>query len=277
MSYGNNKTTKKIKGWNVKDNKTRPDPNPFQRIDLNPTDFDRLIQQKGVGCKVFRTLYCPNVKTVDSGEHEIDCPHCNGSGYLDVDPLCTLVVIQTQELEMMFEGQDGYHDGNTVLMSFPIGVELQYFTRIELEDYTQPYYQRLMRKPGTNFDVLKYKACRINVVSQIVAGVLTFYFQDQDFKLDANGDINWTGSRKPADNAIYSVHYECHVIYRTVKAMHANRYSQFKTGPTVEMIKYPEQWMCTKEFLLRRKDIQSGSDLLEGPFSNHTNTDGDNT
>lgn len=274
MSYGHNKKTKKQKAWDVKESKLFDDTAPQERVDLRVADFDRLVEQKGVNLRVYRTSYCPNVKSVDGGEHEIDCPLCNGSGFIDRNHICVKGFLQNQDLERMLDGQGGQHDGNSVLITFPIGVELQYFTRIELEDFTDIYFQRVLRKPGTDTDVLKYKACKVNMVID-KNGVE--YFQDQDFKLDANGNVKWL-VRKPADNVIYTIHYECHVQFRATRAMHVNRFTQYKAAGEnkVEHIKMNEQWLCTKEFLLRRKDINTNQDLQEGPYDNHTNTTGDN-
>lgn len=273
--YGHNKKTKKAKGWDVKDGKILDDTEPKQRVDLQIKDFDILLEQKGVNFCIYRTSYCPNVKSVDGAEHEIDCQLCNGSGFIDVDPIETKGFIQNQELERMLDGQGGQHDGNSVLITFPIGIELQYFTRIELKDFTDIYFQRVLRKPGSLVDVLKYKACRVNFVMD-KNGVS--YYQNQDFKLDANGNVLWGTGRKPADNLVYTIHYECHVQFRATRAMHVSRFTQYRAPgeSQVEHLKMPEQWLCTKEFLLRRKDINTNQDLLEGPFGNHTNTTGDN-
>lgn len=271
--YGHNKKTKKKKSWDVKESKVFEDTDPKQRVDLRVDEFDRMIEQKGVNLKVYRTSYCPNVKSADGAEHEIDCQLCNGSGWIDRNPLCTKGFMQNQELERMLDSS-GQHDGNSVLITFPIGVELQYFTRIELVDFTDIYFQRVMRAEGSDIDVLKYKACRVNM---LIAKDGSEYFQDQDFKIDPNGNIKWL-LRKPADNMIYTIHYECHVQFRATKAMHVNRFTQYKApgAAKVEHIKMMEQWLCTKEFLLRRKDINSGADLQEGPQDNHQNTTGDN-
>lgn len=187
MTYGHNKTTQNKKSWQVKESKTRDAGSSRERVDLNPESFDRLIQQKGMVAKVYRTLYCPNVKSVDGAEHEIDCTICNGSGWLDVDPICVPVYIQTQELDKLPQ-IEGFVDGNTVLITFPIGVEMQYFTRIELEDFTDIFPQRVMRAPGKLTDVLKYKAARVNV---LVDHNNKRYYQDQDFRIDCSGNILW--------------------------------------------------------------------------------------
>lgn len=274
MSYGNNKKTKKQKSWDVKDNKLYPDDNPVGRVDLRVADFDALIDQKGTNLMVYRSMYCPNVKSADGAEHEIDCQLCNGSGYLDRNPIKTKGFIQNQDMERLMDGHAGDHDGNSVLISFPIGIELQYFTLIELCDHTQIYFQRVMRKPGTTIDVLKYKACRVNLM---VDSTGAEYFQGQDFKIDPNGNIQWI-DRTPDDYTIYSIHYESHIQYRATRAMHVSRFTQYKAAgePLVEHMKLPEQWLCTKEFLLRRKDINTQQDLQEGPFDNHDDTTGDN-
>ena len=273
--YGHNKTTKKQKSWDIKDPVTKADSNPIQRVDLKIDEFDRLIEQKGANVCVYRTTYCPNVKSVDGAEHEIDCPLCNGSGFIDLNPIQTKAFIQNQDLERIMDSAAGQFDGNSVAMTFPIGIELQYFTLIELVDYTQIYYQRVLRKPGTSIDILKYKACRVNV---IVDKNNMQYYQGQDFKLDPNGNVQWL-DRKPVDNLIYSIHYESHIQFRATRAMHVNRFTQYKQSgeALVEHIKLPEQWMAQKEFLLRRRDINTNADINEGPFGPHTNTTGNNS
>lgn len=364
MPYGHNKTTKNRNGWQVKESKIRPAGNSRNRVDLSPEDFDVLIQQKGTMAKVFRTTYCPNVKSVDGAEHEIDCTICNGSGFIDLDPICVPVFIQTQELNKL-PNVEGFVDGNTVLMTFPIGVEMQYFTKIELEDFTDVFPQRVLRKPGSLVDVLKYRACRVNV---LVDAQGKRYYQELDFTLDLNGNIKWltpgdqqlvsfslvpdsgtftltfnsqvtdpinfdadataiqialrelpglegitvigdftdgfkvtfTGvdspvaslssassllngvdpvsitisnatvsAKKPNDNRPYSIHYECATQYRAKAAAHSNRFTQFATAGVVEHIKMPEQWYCTKEFLVKRTDLD-GNELNQGPYDNHS-------
>lgn len=190
MSYGHNKTTKNKKSWQVKESVIRDELNPHGRVDLDPHAFDTLIQQKGIVARVYRTLYCPKVKSVDGAEHEINCTICNGSGFLDVDPICVNVFIQTQELDKM-PNIEGFVDGNTVIMTFPIGVEMQYFTRIEIEDFPMVFPQRVLRDPGKLTDILKYKASRINV---LVDYNNKRYYQDVDFSIDLNGNVKWLTS-----------------------------------------------------------------------------------
>lgn len=264
-----NRNTGSRDGWRVKEALSFDDQAPIERVDLESEKFERLIQQKGVRVRVYRTTYCPNVKSVDGAEHNIDCTSCNGSGFLDVLPICTLAVLSNQELEKM-ANVEGYVDGNSVLATFPLGVELQYFTLVELEDFTDIYFQRVMRTPiaTSDTDILKYSAQRVNFL-QDSAGVV--YYEGQDFKIGVNGDIVWGIGRTPADNVIYTIHYEAKVQFRATRAIHVNRFSQQKNKTTgkVDHLKFQEQWLLTKEFLVKRVD-QAGNELEPGPYDNHT-------
>ena len=143
---GVNRNTKRQPHWNGKNPAQIPDAAPRSRTALDPVAYDNLIKQHGVRVKVYRSMYCPNVKSVDGGEHNLDCTLCNGSGYLDVDPLESVAYLANQNFqeEMTVEG---YHDGNSVGATFLGGVELQYFTRVDLMDFTQPFYERVLRNP----------------------------------------------------------------------------------------------------------------------------------
>ena len=105
-----NDNTNKLQGWNITDTKELADLEPSERVDLDPRKFDKLIKQKGVRVKVYRSMYCPKVKSIDGAEHEIDCDMCNGSGYIDLHPICTNSFIQNQELEKI-QLPEGWLDG----------------------------------------------------------------------------------------------------------------------------------------------------------------------
>jgi len=267
MAYGHNNDTKKKRGWNVKESKTRPNADPSAtRVDLNPDQFDRLVDQKGVHVKVYRTALCPNVKSVDGAEHEIgDCVLCETSGFIDVDPIETKVFLQSQNLESV-QNVEGFVQGNSCMATFKIGIELQYFSKITLLDFSEIYYQRVMRTQGSDTDILQYAACRVNFVIDS-AGVR--YEQGNHFIINNDGDLKWNAGKAPADNVIYSIHYECAVQYRAVSAVHVNRFSQISQGETVEHLKFPEQWLLTKEYLVRRRNA-AGEVLKQGPFDDHT-------
>lgn len=262
MSNTHNKNTKKLTAWDVKEPKFFKQNPVSGQVYLDPSGFDKLVESKGVRVKVFRTTYCPNVKSIDGAEHEINCDlkGCNGSGFIDTHPIETMAFAQNQSLEKLAM-VEGFVDGNSVSMTFLQGIELQYFTLVELMDFTEIYFQRVKRSE-THVDALKYDAKRVNVVID-KAGIE--YYQCIDFELDVNGNVSWKNSRGPNSGVIYSVHYEAAVQYRATKAVHSNRFTQVKVSGGISHMKFSEEWIMTKEFLVKRKDID-GNEISPNPF-----------
>ena len=251
MTISHNDNTNKKQGWNVKEAKTSPLENLKQRVNLKPEEFDLFIKQQGIKVKVYRTMYCPNVKSLDGAEHDIDCQitGCNGSGFLDVRPIETYAFIQNQSLEKI-DNPEGLIDGNSVAATFLSGIELQYFTLIELCDFSDIFFERIQRS-STNIDNLKYRSLRVNVVID-QNGIE--YFECIDFTLNKNGSIQWKENKGPSEGTIYSIHYESKIQFRATRSMHSNRFSTIKTTEGLKSFKLPEQWQLTREFLVKRED-----------------------
>jgi len=245
-----------VPGW-----KTKPEfrePNNRERsqgkVNLQTKEFDRLVAQQGVRVQVYRTFFCPNVKSIDGGEHNLTCPLCQGNEFLDVKPLKTLAFIQSQDLEKLHKAQ-GYWDSNSAAATFLQGVEVQYFTLIELLDHTDIFFQRKKRSRG-ELDRLKYTATCINA---LVDSSGASYELGADFDLTEGGDIRWKPNRGPRRDQIYSVHYDALVQFRAMRAMHVNRFAQIEEGPEIVHRKMNEQWSITKEYLVDRKHAQGDS------------------
>ena len=222
------------------------------KISLNVPAYDDLVKQQGVRVKVFRTLLCPNVKSIDGGEHNINCSSCN-NGFVDLDPICTWAFIKSQELDKDAL-PEGYYDANVVWATFLQEIELQYFTLVELPDYTDIFIERLKRQQG-RVDRLKYRATKVHA---LVDGSGKRFYEGSDFSLDNNGDILWKIDRAPLKTTIYSVNYEAAVQFRAIKAAHVNRFGQdsITDKGKIKFAKINEQWLLQKEFLVERRDFQ---------------------
>jgi hypothetical protein len=259
-----NNMTQKKPGWNVYEPVSIPDKFPANRVSLNPSNFERLINQHGMRCLIYRSFFCPNVKSVDGAEHEIDCqvPGCNGSGIIDMTPIESMVLIQRQELAKR-QDVSGFVDDNSISATFHTGINVQYFTLIELLDHQQIFYERIKRSTG-DIDVLKFPVKRVNLVLS-KKGIQ--YYQTIDFILDPNGNIRWKTNCGPESGEIYSIHYEANIRYRASRALHVSRFAQIKnTDGTVGMVKLPEVWECTREMFVKRTD-KDGMEILQNKVS----------
>lgn len=236
-------------------------------VDLDFTKFDQMIEDQGVRVRVFKSLLCPNVKQIDGGEHEIDCTLCE-EGFIDEDPKEGFAFLQSQSLHTDFS-KEGRWDDSTVAATFLSSFELQYFSRIELLDFTTTFYERIQRQIG-EIDRLKYKAHKINTLVD-KDGVK--YYEGTDLRLDPNGDIEWLTQNRPANKVIYSVHYDYPITFRAIEAIHINRFGQksFKQD-FKEPTQAPQQWKLKRDFLIDRKDLDSNpltKNKIHNPYTDN--------
>lgn len=240
-------------GWKNKPNrKITVSPDHFRgKNEFDVARFETAIEQHGVRVSVYRSMECPNIKDIDSKMHNIDCDLCNGSGIIDVRPIETWALITNQDLNIILSNT-GKIDGNTILATFPLGIELQYFTLVKICGIPDIFYQRVKRQSG-RVDFLKYPALQVNAV---VDSNGKEYFEGNDFCIDVNKNIKWKENRGPAKNTIYSIHYNSELQFRATKALHVNRFVQIRASETeAEIIRAPEQWLLTREFLVKRTDL----------------------
>lgn len=239
------------------------------RVNLNPEDFDKLIETHGVRINAYKTVLCPNVKKVDTMEHEIDCTLCNGNLFVDRYPTEGYVFLQSQKIEKMFN-VEGVFDDQMVLGSFVRGLYLQYFAKIELLDFTTTFYEIIQRQIG-NIDRLKYKALLVNYILD-KNGIE--YQQDKDFIITTDTkDIQWLSGNRPAQNVTYSIHYEYLLTFRVLRALHVNRFSQFGTSAstTVDPVEHSQQWVMKRDYLITKEDI-AGAPISSNKIIVNTNT-----
>lgn len=239
------------RGWNPKPIANLPGKDTSGKVNLKVADFDKLIDVQGVRVKVYRTAYCPNVKSIDGAEHELKCKICHGAGFIDRYCIETWAFIQNQDLEKSVQ-VEGIIDGNSVLATFKQGIELQYFTLVELQDFTEQFFERIKRQRG-KIDVLKYKGVRVNM---LIDKNGKEYYEGQDYVLDPNGSIAWCDNKGPDKGVIYTINYETAVRFRAIRSMHSNRFAQIGEAGITKLIKMNEQWLLQKDYLVERKDAQ---------------------
>ena len=267
--YGTNQTTKNSKGWN----NTSPIPEKVKRDHIVAASksfslirLDKFIRTKGMSVTVYRTSYCPKTKSVDAAEHEIACDLCNGSGYIDRYPIKMKALISSVSKHVA-KLDVGYAEQNAVHCTFPIGILLNYFTKVELDDFVEIQTERFKRSSGTT-DVLRYYAKRIH---SLIAYNGKEYLQDLHFTINSDGNILWKGS-SPEEGTVMSVSYEAKVQFRASVGLKVNRYVQVRRAGKIESVKLPEKWLLQKEFLLRKKKFNPAtgkhdeSDQILGAF-----------
>lgn len=228
----------------------------LKAVQLDPAKLNQFIQDHGVRVRVFKTMLCPNVKHADAGDHEIKCTTCT-RGFIDKHPVETWAAMQNQTLIKNFS-KDGVWDDQLVAATFISGIDLNYFSKIELLDFTTTFFERVQKQEGT-VDRLKYPAVKINMLID-KHGVE--YKAEKHFNITPTGDIEWINPiERPAIGVVYSVHYDYKITFRAINALHVNRFSQhtFKQKFRVP-VEYAQQWILKRDFLITKEDV-NGSPL----------------
>ena len=214
--------------------------------------MNTLIYNLGVKCRVYKTVPCPNVKSIDGAEHQINCPLCNGKGLYDSDEYIESTVgflSQDRSKEFNKEQLGATWEEGTAHATFIAGVNLIYYTKVELPDFAKPFYQLVQRQEGS-IDRLRYRAHKINY---IVDKNGVNYIIDTDYEVE-DGWVKWIGN-KPAKGVIYSIHYDAIVTLRAMRAMHAGRWSNDSVKKDYSQnVEYPEQWLLKLDYLVIHED-----------------------
>ena len=233
--------TKKVPAGEIYNQKKLP-------VSVNYKELNNLVHSLGVKCKVYKTVMCPNIKSIDGAEHKINCPLCHGKGLVDLDPIDTYVgfVSQTKDKQWNPANIGSTWEEGSVMGTFISGVELTYYTLVELPDFSMPFSQVVQRQPG-GIDRLRYKATSVNLVVDSNGNT---YKIDSDFKID-NGLIKWESGKGPAAKQIYSIHYNCLTQYRAMNAIHQGRYSTYSIKQsTISNVSLNENWRMRLEYLV---------------------------
>ena len=233
---------------------------------INVDRLDQLINDLGIRIRIFKSTICPNMKSLESFDHNINCKLCKNN-MIDFAPKETIALFQQQSLMRQFDIQGTFHI-DEVLVSFLAGETLFPYARIEVLDFKEDFSELIQRQTGSNFDILKYPACKVFAIfTTPTTTTKEEYYVDVDFKLDINGNIQWLGTHKPTDKQIYTIYYQFHPVFRAMKAVHRDRYGQYNNridqieAPKITVgahtyVKLPETWVLKRDYLLEREDQQ---------------------
>lgn len=251
---------------------------------INVVNLDQLVEDLGVRVRVWKSTTCPNMSSIESLDHDPNCAICHNN-MVDFDCYETVAMFQQQSLTEQFAVQ-GTFSIDESMVTFKAGISLQTFAKIEVLDFKEEFYELIQKQDNavTNIDVLKYAACEVTAVFVIRGNQKIRFYQGADFDLDLNGSIAWKSSNRPNDREIYSVYYKYHPIYRAIKAVHRDRFSQYndlrdlknskipesaiKTVNGRTFVKLPEEWILKREYLLDRSDKTKATptNLLPGDY-----------
>lgn len=230
-----------------------------QRVDYKPSQFELLIETKGVRLAWSRATPCP-CAPINSQTQQPDptCNICAGSGWVyfrnspytpavDVGTLTTLQrslmnshkgmvirgVIQGLTTKSDAFNQLGPWAFGSVLVSVRPDNRMGYYDRIVNLDGYMAYSQIVIQGAATTSGGVTTPAALQTRYPAICVNILL----DQDgvrknagvdFDLSNVGTVIWRTGKAPAEGTRLTIHYLCHPVYLVVEHMHVSRVSPVK-------------------------------------------------
>lgn len=232
-----------------------------QGIDVDR--LDQLILDLGVRIRLYKSTLVPSMQSLESMDQDLN-DDVSQNNMIDFDCKETTALFQQQDLMKQFQIQGTFHI-DEILVSFLSGVTLAPFAKVEVLDFKEDFYELVQRQDGSDVDRLKYKACEVLAVFTYDRASKTIdrYHEGVDFQITPDGDIQWIGAHRPTARHIFSIYYLFHPVYRAVKAVHRDRFSQYnnrvqnikapkKTVDGKTYVKLPETWVLKRDYLIEK-------------------------
>ena len=236
-----------------------------ETVDFDRDGFTRFIADKGYEVTWEKAILCPNVpgNGLAPRDHALNCQICdNGLGFLYVDPIDTMMLMQGIKLNQSFYAYGRWDMGNMLVTAMP-EYNITYWDRLTLCNGTSRFNERVVRNLNSTTDKLKYVPLSVDYLAWVNrSGVLTKFNSDVDFTISVDGAIEWYGSNQPDAGSFYAISYKFRPRYVVMDLVHHHRDS------TVDGVhfEFPVQAVAKMDFLIRdeSKDQQQITD--ESPF-----------
>lgn len=233
-----------------------PDPS------IKGASFDQLLSQRGIRFIHHRAIPCMNIKSTDFEAHEPDCKFCDDSGVIYYSSQEIWGVFSGNSIEKTFEAHGVWEVGSAVVTlptTYPDGTQADFntFDRLEMPDYTVRLWELKGYEPRPgNIQSLRYPIEKVEYASSIVDGVQTFYYENTDFTVNADGQIVWIDGRQPVYDpvlergAVIGWAYFAKPVYVVLQSLRELRVTQELIGGIKTTIRLPQQILVKRDFMV---------------------------
>lgn len=230
------------------------------RADFREEEFVRVLRQHGKFVIWRKSMLCTCINAV-TGQVEIDCNDCDGSGYVYLDPIDIQAHMVSFDKSMkLYEKFGLWQEGNVSITVEP-QYRLGYRDSITMKDSLMSFNEILKKNNRrgfrstlpSNVDCARYRIVNLTRIAAQLDGANVLLSPD-DYSIDKNGWIEWTrtGNRRIPEGTNLSVLYDFHPIFIVVSWPHASRddTSGRKSKGSAKVISLPIQAMAKLDFIV---------------------------
>lgn len=223
-------------------------------------DFQRLVLQHGKRVVWRKAMLCPCIRE-DTGQADLGCTECDGSGFIYVDPL------PIQALMFEFDAKTRLYEKFGLWVSGNVSVTVESAYRIAWRDSIEMVddlmsFNELVKKGEhrgrtsllpAGEDAGRYRiAAMTRALYRDAQGNVQPLEQGFHFELTDDGHIRWlpSGNKLLPAGSYVSIHYDFHPVWMVISHPHAARsdISGTKT-PQERVISLPLQASAQLDFL----------------------------
>ena len=217
----------------------------LEQLSFNPEAFDEFIRSQGVTFVHYRALPSPLGKIDrDDIRHSFSDfgQVSNGFIYIKAGEFTAAMTSNSQKIQ---EQPDGLYDFSTAYITIPRfydnsqeRVILSHYDRIYLKDIESEVINfQMVEASIRGSDRLQYPAIK---VEHIIDSQGKCYAENQDFKIDEYGNIQWCGQNQPGidpktqKGRVYSIRYRYNAFWYIKELVHEIRVSQVTDPDTFD-------------------------------------------
>jgi hypothetical protein len=239
-------------------------PDPSIRVDA----FDQILQNRGIRFLHKIAAPCPNMKSLDSNNHDPFCQFCDNSQTLHLPGKEIWGVFTSNSLEKMFEVQGVWEVGTAVVSlptEFPDGTQADFstFDHLVCPDFLVRLTDLKEYEPTTSGkQKVRYPIVDIVYMTSVRNNLLYDYKKGVDFEI-TDGEIEWIPGKEPSyDDAavvgeVISITYTANPVYAVLNVMHEMRVTQEMNSAGQKVARrMPQQVLVKRDFLVTGPDAE---------------------
>jgi hypothetical protein len=231
------------------------------RADFRPKEFERVLQQHGKFIIWRKAMLCPCIRAV-TGQADLDCEDCDGSGYVYVDPLNIRAHMASFDSKTRLYEKFGLWVSGEVQVTTEATYRLNWRDSLEMRDDLMGFNEVIEKgnrhgvrsSLAVDTDSARYRIAHLTKAMVRSGNSVIPLEVGYHLMVDDNGHVKWRapGNKIVEDGAFVSLRYDFKPVYIVISHPHALRSDVRGTKvsqPTVDGL--PLQAAAQLDFLNR--------------------------
>lgn len=250
------------------------------RVDLNKSDFDALVEQKGYDVYIDKALKCP-CRTKTTSHSISSCRNCGGSGWVFLNRYQSRVVLQSMNMDTKYKDWSEERLG-TAKATFRKEEEVSFMDRITLINAIVPYNE-ILHPTNVNQEENLGETLLIGKVKFDISTIeyiftftdsnqpLTILVEDQDFTIDVNQPniLIFDNKYSQIEDFTVSIRYKHHPSFHVIDLVRDVMVTQMidKTTGSDVSVYMPIHAVCRRSNYVLDEENISNTYLFDNSFN----------